>query len=119
MQNTTKQSRLRRAKGTRIKIEKSGKYRLVVNRTNKHIYAQIFDGNNKAVLVSASTVEKSIRTKFSNCNTVEAAKIVGELIAQKSLEKNITEVAFDRSGFKYHGRVKALADSARSAGMKF
>ncbi|SCZ85204.1 50S ribosomal protein L18 [Nitrosomonas mobilis] len=118
MQNT-KQNRLRRAKETRIKIEKSGKYRLVVNRTNKHIYAQIFDSQKKEILVSASTLEKSIKAKILNGCTVEAAKVVGELIAQKSLEKNINEVAFDRSGFKYHGRVKALADSARSAGMKF
>lgn len=118
MQNT-KQNRLRRAKETRIKIEKSGKYRLVVNRTNKHIYAQIFDNQKKEILASASTLEKSIKTKILNGGTVEAAKVVGELIAQKSLEKNINEVAFDRSGFKYHGRVKALADSARSAGMKF
>lgn len=118
MQNT-KQNRLRRAKETRIKIEKSGKYRLVVNRTNKHIYAQIFDSQKKEILVSASTLEKSIKAKTLNGCTVEAAKVVGELIAQKSLEKNINEVAFDRSGFKYHGRVKALADSARSAGMKF
>lgn len=118
MQNT-KQSRLRRAKSTRIKIEKSGKYRLVVNKTNKHIYAQVFDSKKKETLVSASTVEKTIKIKVGSGGTVEAAKVVGELIALKSLEKNICEVAFDRSGFKYHGRVKALADSARSAGMKF
>lgn len=119
MRKNIKQSRLRRAKETRIKIGNSGKYRLIVNRTNKHIYAQIFDDQKKEVLVSASTVEKSVKTKITNGSNVEAAKIIGELIALKSLEKNITEVAFDRSGFKYHGRVKALAESARSAGMKF
>lgn len=118
MQNT-KQSRLRRAKATRVKIEKSGRCRMVVNRTSKHIYAQIFDGQKKEVLVSASTVEKSLRLKVTNGSTVGAARIVGELLAQKAIEKNITEVAFDRSGYKYHGRIKALADSARSAGMKF
>ncbi len=118
MQNT-KQVRLRRAKATRIKIEKSGKCRLVVNRTNKHIYAQVFDGQKKEVLVSASTIEKSIKTRLISGSSVEAARIVGELLARKAIDKNITEVAFDRSGYKYHGRIKALADSARSAGMKF
>jgi large subunit ribosomal protein L18 len=116
---TTKQMRLRRARATRYKILNSGKYRLLVHRSNKHIYAQVFDPVANRVIVSASTVESSVKTKFPNGSTVEAAKYIGELVARKSLDRNINEVAFDRSGFKYHGRVKALAEAARGAGIKF
>lgn len=116
---TTKQIRLRRAKATKLKIQNSGKYRLLVHRSNKHIYAQVFEPKGSKVVVAASTLEPSVRAQFSNGCTVEAAKYVGELVAKKTLECNIQEVAFDRSGFKYHGRVKALADAARSAGIKF
>ncbi len=115
----TKLNRLRRAKSTRVKINNSGMMRLVINRTNKHIYAQIIDNDKNVTITSASTAEKLVKSKIINGNSIEAAKVVGEAIAKKSIERNITEVAFDRSGFKYHGRVKALADSARSAGMKF
>jgi large subunit ribosomal protein L18 len=115
----TRLNRLRRAKSTRAKINNSGMMRLVISRTNKHIYAQIIDNDKNITITSASTAEKLIKSRIVNGSGIEAAKIVGEAIALKSIEKNIAEVAFDRSGFKYHGRVKALADSARSAGMKF
>lgn len=116
---TSKQMRLRRSRATRLKIMNSGKYRLLVHRSNKHIYAQIFDPIASKVIACASTVEAEVKAKYPNGSTIEAAKFVGELVAKKSLEHNISDVAFDRSGFKYHGRVKALAESARSAGIKF
>ena len=93
------------------------KPRLSVYRSSKHIYAQIIDDVNGVTLVSASTVEKD--NKFENGGNIEAAKLVGKLVAEKSLEKNIESVVFDRSGYLYHGRVKALAEAARAAGLKF
>ena len=116
---TTKQMRLRRAKATRNKILNSGKHRLLVHRSNRHIYAQVFDPAAGNVIVSTSTLESSVKNRFPNGSTIEAAKYVGELIAQKSLDCNIDEVAFDRSGFKYHGQIKALAEAARNGGIKF
>jgi large subunit ribosomal protein L18 len=115
----TKQMRLRRSKATKLKILNSGKHRLLVHRSNKHIYAQVFDPVSSNVIVSASTLEASVKSKFPNGGTVEAAKYIGELVARKILDHKIEEVAFDRSGFKYHGRIKALAEAARTAGMKF
>ncbi|MXS84995.1 50S ribosomal protein L18 [Nitrosomonas sp. HPC101] len=117
--NTTKLARLRRAKATRIRISNSRRFRLLVHKSNNHIYAQIIDPTSNYVIVSASTVEAEVKKQYSNGGTIEAAKYIGQLVAKKSLESQISEVAFDRSGFKYHGRVKALADAARSAGMKF
>lgn len=115
----TKQMRLRRAKATRIKIGSSKQFRLSVHKSNNHIYAQVLDPSSNRVIVSASTVEAEVKKQYPNGGTIDAAKYIGHLVAKKSIESQIHEVAFDRSGFKYHGRIKALADAARSAGMKF
>ncbi|MGH1472469.1 MAG: 50S ribosomal protein L18 [Cellvibrionaceae bacterium] len=112
-----KQSRLRRARRTRAKIRELGVSRLTVNRTPRHIYAQIIADSGDTVLVSASTVEKDLRS--GKTGNAEAASSVGKLIAERAKAQGITEVAFDRSGFRYHGRVKALADAAREAGLEF
>ena len=112
-----KVARLRRAKRTRLKIRELGEVRLCVNRTPRHIYAQVISANGGQVLASASTVEKDLRAEATR-NTDAAAK-VGQLIAQRAKEAGIERVAFDRSGFKYHGRVKALADAARENGLEF
>ena len=112
-----KQSRLRRARRARGRIRELGASRLCVNRTPRHIYAQIISAEGSEVLASASTLDKSLRT--GSTGNVEAAKGVGALIAERAKEAGITQVAFDRSGFKYHGRVKALADAARDGGLEF
>ena len=112
-------SRLRRARKTRAKIASLKVYRLTVHRSNKHIYAQIIDDSASKVLVSASSVEKEVRELMTNGGTVKAAEYIGQRLANKSKELGIEKVAFDRSGYKYHGRVKALADAARSGGIKF
>lgn len=114
-----KLSRLRRARKTRIKIGLLKTYRLIVHRSNKHIYAQIIDDEASKVLASASTLEKEVRELMSNGGTVKAAEYIGQRIADKSKVLGIDTVAFDRSGYKYHGRVKALAEGARNAGIKF
>lgn len=119
MSLTTKQARLRRAKATKYKILESGKYRLLVHKSNKHIYAQILDPDTGNVVLSASTLENEIKQKYPNGCSLQAAEYIGELVAKRSLENNIANLAFDRSGFKYHGRIKALAEAARSAGIKF
>lgn len=93
--------------------------RLSVFRSDKHIYAQIIDDTTAATLVSASTTEKEVREKVQYTDTVEAAKAVGELVARRAQEKGITTVIFDRGGFLYHGKVAALADAAREAGLQF
>ncbi len=93
--------------------------RLSVFRSNLHMYAQIIDDKTGNTLVSASTVEKELRAKLENTSDVEAAKAVGELVAKRALEKGINEVIFDRGGFLYHGKIQALADSAREAGLQF
>ncbi len=93
--------------------------RLSVFRSNLHIYAQIIDDKSGNTLVSASTVEKEMRGKLEKTSDTEAAKAVGELIAKRAIEKGITEVVFDRGGFLYHGKIQALADSAREAGLQF
>jgi large subunit ribosomal protein L18 len=116
---TVKQARLKRAKATRIKINNSNRYKLLIHRSNKHIYAQVLDPSSKNVVASVSTIEAEVRKQYPNGGTIEAAKYIGQLIAKKSLESQIDQVAFDRSGFKYHGRVKALAEAARAEGMKF
>ncbi|SOC22040.1 50S ribosomal protein L18 [Alloalcanivorax xenomutans] len=112
-----KVARLRRAKRTRLKIRELGELRLSVHRTPRHIYAQIVSSAGDRVLASASTVEKDLRAGATGNS--EAAAKVGELIAQRAKEAGIESVAFDRSGFRYHGRVKALADAARENGLKF
>ena len=110
-------SRLRRALKTRTRLKEKGKNRLTVYRTPKHIYAQILSADGSTVLVSASTLEKG--QEFASTGNIEAASKVGQLIGEKAKTAGISDVAFDRSGFQYHGRVKALADGAREAGLNF
>jgi len=114
-----KQARLRRARKTRVKIAEMKMARLSVHRTNCHIYAQIIDASGSKVLACASTVESETRKELPNGGNVNAAVAVGKRIAEKAKGLGIESVAFDRAGFKYHGRVKALADAAREAGLKF
>ena len=109
-------SRLRRAKKTRANIKVQDSPRLTVYRSSKHFYAQIFDNLGTKVIVSASTTEKDLKIKSNN---TEAAAEVGKKIAERALENGIKKVVFDRSGYKYHGRIKALAESARNAGLEF
>lgn len=112
-----KVSRLRRARRSRMKIRELGENRLCIHRTPRHIYAQVIAPEGDRVLASASTLDKELRT--GTTGNVDAAKSVGELIANRAKEAGVTKVAFDRAGFKYHGRVKALADAAREAGLEF
>lgn len=114
-----KTSRLRRATRARKKIQSLGANRLVVHRTPRHIYAQLVAPNGSEVIAAASTVEKAISAELKSTGNVDAAKAVGKAIAERALAKDVTVVAFDRSGFKYHGRVAALAEAAREAGLQF
>ncbi len=114
-----KVARLRRAKRTRMKMKELQVERLVVNRTPRHIYAQIISSDNGKVLASASSVDKSVRGDVKYTGNVNAAETVGALIAERAKEAGVTKVAFDRSGYKYHGRVKALAEAARANGLQF
>ncbi|MBP9217343.1 MAG: 50S ribosomal protein L18 [Sterolibacterium sp.] len=114
-----KLTRLRRARRTRAKIAELKAVRLTVHRTNLHIYAQIFSGCGTQVLAAASTIEAEVRGKIPNGGNVKAAEMVGKLIAERAKAKGIESVSFDRSGFHYHGRIKALADAAREGGLKF
>ena len=114
-----KLTRLRRAARTRAKIAELKAVRLTVHRTNSHIYAQIFSGCGTQVLATASTVEAEVRNQIPNGGNIKAAEIVGKLIAERAKSKGIEKVSFDRSGFHYHGRVKALAEAAREGGLKF
>ncbi len=114
-----KASRIRRAKSTRMKIRELGASRLCVHRTPRHIYAQIISANGEKVLASASTLDADVKSSIKNSGNVEAAQAVGKLIAEKSKAAGVESVAFDRSGFKYHGRIKALADAAREGGLEF
>tara|TARA_S200000501_G_C20847814_1_gene754406 strand:+ start:1002 stop:1364 length:363 start_codon:yes stop_codon:yes gene_type:complete len=117
-----KESRIRRSRQTRARISKLKINRLSVHRTNLHIYANIFDSNFK-IIISASTVENEVKKELAdtsgNGGNKNAASLIGKRVAQKAKNAGITEVAFDRSGFKYHGRVKALAEAAREEGLKF
>jgi large subunit ribosomal protein L18 len=117
-----KQSRLRRARATRARIELNRANRLTVHRSNLHIYAAVISPDGAEVLVSASTLEQEVRNELSgikgNGGNVAAAKLIGARIARKAVAAGIEQVAFDRSGNRYHGRVKALADAAREAGLK-
>jgi large subunit ribosomal protein L18 len=112
-------ARLRRARQTRLKIREVGAVRLTVHRTNTHIYAQITSPSGDKVLASASSLDKELRTQLKTGSNRKAAELIGQRIAQKAKEKGIESVAFDRSGYKYHGRVKALAEAARAGGLKF
>jgi large subunit ribosomal protein L18 len=114
-----KTARLRRATRARAKIRELGAYRLCVHRTPRHIYAQIIAPSGSEVVAAASTVEKDIRSSAKNTGNADGAAAVGKAIAEKAKAAGISKVAFDRSGFKYHGRVKALADAAREGGLEF
>ena len=119
---TKKQQRLRRARQTRIRIATQGVARLMVNRTNLHIYATVVSGDGTRVLASASTVEAEVRQSLGatgNGGNAAAATVVGKRIAEKAKAAGVEKVAFDRSGFAFHGRVKALAEAAREAGLQF
>jgi large subunit ribosomal protein L18 len=115
--NVKKKSRLRRAKRARAKISELRVNRLCVYRSPRHIYAQIISATGSEILASASTVEKENREKATG--NVTAAETVGKLIAERAKAAGVEQVAFDRSGYRYHGRVKALADAAREGGLKF
>lgn len=115
--NEKKTARIRRARRARMKMRELGATRLCVNRTPRHIYAQIISSDGAEILATASTVEKDLRE--GKTGNAEAAAKVGQLIAERAIAKGITKVAFDRSGFKYHGRLKALADAAREGGLEF
>ncbi len=114
-----KTARMRRAAKARARIRRVGIHRLTVHRTPKHIYAQITTADGSRVLAAAATVQPDIRSQVKSTGNIEAAKVVGAAIAAKAKEAGIEEVAFDRSGFKYHGRVKALAEAAREGGLRF
>ncbi|RZO20840.1 MAG: 50S ribosomal protein L18 [SAR92 clade bacterium] len=115
--NDKKVSRQRRAKRSRMRIREQGVTRLCINRTPRHIYAQIIAAEGDKVLATASTLEKDLRE--GSTGNIDAASAVGKLVAERAVAAGVTSVAFDRSGFKYHGRVKALADAAREAGLEF
>jgi len=112
-------ARLRRSRQTRLKIRELGVMRLTVHRTNTHIYAQITSARGDKVFATASSVEKELRGQLSHGGNRKAAEAVGQRIAQKAKAKGIEAVAFDRAGYRYHGRVKALAEAARAGGLKF
>jgi large subunit ribosomal protein L18 len=114
-----KMARLRRARKTRAKVAELKVMRLTVHRSNSHIYAQVYSGCGTKVVAAASTVEAEVRKQQPNGGNVGAAQLIGKLIAERAKAHGVSEVAFDRSGFKYHGRVKALADAAREGGLKF
>jgi large subunit ribosomal protein L18 len=116
---TKKQRRLRRALKSRAHIRQLGVARLTVHRTPNHIYAQVTAADGAKVIAAASTVQKAVREGLKNTGNVTAAKAVGRVIAERSKAAGVDKVAFDRSGFQFHGRVKALADAAREAGLQF
>ena len=112
-------SRMRRAAKTRATIARLKAVRLTVHRTNSHIYAQVIDATGSKVLAAASTAEKEVRGEIKNGGNKDAAAAVGKRIAERAKAAGVTAVAFDRAGFAYHGRVKALADAARESGLTF
>ena len=114
-----KERRIKRSQKSRKIITELGIIRLSVHRTNLHIYAQLIDDKNSKVIASASTLESTVRKEISSGNNITAAIVIGKRIAEKGKEKGVSKIAFDRSGYKYHGRVKALADAARENGLKF
>jgi large subunit ribosomal protein L18 len=114
-----KERRLRRATRTRARIRELGVMRLTVHRTPRHIYAQLTDAEGAKVIAAASTLQETLKQGLKGTGNVEAAKAVGRAIAERAKAAGVTKVAFDRSGFRYHGRVKALADAARESGLEF
>ncbi|MET0067628.1 MAG: 50S ribosomal protein L18 [Candidatus Thiodiazotropha sp.] len=116
-----KQSRIRRGRRTRAKIRELGVYRLSIHRTPRHIYAQVISPDGANVLASASTLDKAVKSEIDGNvgGNVKAASVVGKIVAERAKSAGVEKVAFDRSGFRYHGRVKALADAAREAGLQF
>jgi large subunit ribosomal protein L18 len=119
MNMNKKSARLRRAKRGRAKIAELEAVRLCVYKTSSHIYAQVISACGGSVIASASTLDKEIKGKLKSTGNKEAAEVVGKLVAKRALDKGVQQVAFDRSGFYYHGRVKALADAAREGGLQF
>ncbi|WP_299877212.1 50S ribosomal protein L18 [uncultured Cocleimonas sp.] len=111
-------ARIRRGKRSRMKMRELGATRLSIYRSSRHIYAQVISEDNK-IIASASTVEKVMRDDLDYTGNAAAASAIGKLVAERAKEKGVESVAFDRSGFKYHGRVKALAEAAREAGLQF
>ena len=112
-------ARVRRARQTRLKIREIGAVRLTVHRTNTHIYAQITSPSGDKVIATASTLEKEVRAQLKHGGNRKAAEMIGQRIAEKAKKAGVETVAFDRAGYRYHGRVKALADAARAGGLKF
>jgi large subunit ribosomal protein L18 len=112
-------ARVRRARQTRLKIREIGAVRLTVHRTNTHIYAQITSPSGDKVIATASTLEKEVRAQLKHGGNRKAAEMIGQRIAEKAKKAGVEKVAFDRAGYRYHGRVKALADAARAGGLKF
>ena len=114
-----KAARLRRARKARAHIRRMGKARLTVHRSGQHIYAQVINSEDGNVLAAASTLQSEVREGLKSTSNKEAAAAVGKFVAERAVEAGVKEVAFDRSGFQYHGRVKELADAAREVGLKF
>lgn len=114
-----RQERQRRAKRTRMKIRELEAVRLCIYRTPRHIYAQVISPDGGSVIACASSLDKQIKEKVKSTGNKETAELVGKLVAQRANDAGIKQVAFDRSGFQYHGRVKALADAARDGGLQF
>jgi len=117
--NEKKQARIRRATKARSRIRELGVDRISVHRTPRHIYAQVIRAETAEVVCSASTLDVELRAQVPNGGNIAAAAAVGALLAVRALAKGVQSVAFDRSGFRYHGRVKALADAAREGGLQF
>lgn len=114
-----KNSRLRRAARSRAKIKELEVYKLTVHRTPRHIYAQVINHDSTKVIASASTLDAEVRKELTGTGNISAAEVVGKALAKRAVSEGVTSVAFDRSGFKFHGRVKALADAARENGLQF
>lgn len=116
---SNKERRLIRSKQTRIRIANNKAIRLCVHRTNSHIYAQVIDDSKNIVITQASSLEKDLKEEIINGGNIAAAILIGRKIAQKAKEHGVSKIAFDRSGYRYHGRVKALAEAAREEGLIF
>jgi large subunit ribosomal protein L18 len=114
-----KTARLRRAKKTRSHIRRMGMPRLTVHRSGRHIYAQVISAEGGSVIAAASTLQKDLRTDLTSTSNKDAAKAVGKAVAERAVAAGVSDVAFDRSGYRYHGRVAELADAARESGLKF
>lgn len=114
-----KERRTRRGRATRARIARLGAHRLSVHRTPRHTYAQVLDPTGGRVVAAASTLEEALRGQLGYTGNVDAARLIGRIIAERAQAAGVTEVAFDRSGFRYHGRVQALAEAAREGGLKF